>query len=76
MLVGKEAQGRSTWLAQFVDHVTLDLGLVSLSPMIGNRGYLKTKNILGKKKKAQQRNSPLSWPTHQVTSSEERPLMT
>ena len=26
---------RGMWLAQLVEHVTLDLGVVSLSPMLG-----------------------------------------
>ena len=31
----KNRQNRGTWLAQLVEHVTLDLRVVSSSPMVG-----------------------------------------
>ena len=40
---------RSTWLAQSVEHVTLDLGAMSLSPKLGAEITLKLKR--GKRKK-------------------------
>ena len=39
-----------TWLAQLVEHMTLDLRIVSLSPMFGCRDYLKI-NLKKKKKR-------------------------
>ena len=38
-----------TWLAQLVEHVTLDLGVMSLSPTLSVGDYLKI-NKLKKKK--------------------------
>lgn len=36
-----------TWLAQWVQYVTLDLGLVSLSPMLGREFKKKKKKGKG-----------------------------
>ena len=35
MEVPQKVENRGTWLAQSVEHETLDLGIVSLSPTLG-----------------------------------------
>ena len=42
-----KAKGRGLWLAQPVEHVTLNLRVVNLSPMLGMKPTLKKK--LGEK---------------------------
>ena len=36
---------RNVWLAQSVEHATLDLGVVILSPNVGERDYFINKNL-------------------------------
>ena len=37
----KVPKNESTWLAPSIEHVTLDLGVISSSPMLGCRDYIK-----------------------------------
>jgi len=43
--LSKDAPPTGTWLAQSVKHVTLDLGVVSLSPTLGVEFTLKKKKM-------------------------------
>jgi len=47
-MLNKKANHRGAWQAQSVEHLTLDLGVVSLSPRVGVEITLKKK----KKKKS------------------------